>query len=192
MHINKKPALVSRTEPVDVVLCAFLENVSTPILRQSIRKFIGTFGSRGMSVVRFTSDNERGLTALFGEINGMGVQVVTVGAVQHARVIERTIRTLKDVFRSTWHSVPHRVPDIILIPMIISARKKLLLFSSTSTRTDNQSPFHAMEDRNINLKRDVPFGSYCQVHDQWYRRSHKKVCSFRLTTKWNRITQVCS
>jgi hypothetical protein len=115
-----------------------------------------------MSVVRFTSDNER---ALFGDMNGMGVHVVTVGAGQCAHEIERTIRTLKDVIRSIWHSVPYRVPDIMLIPVIISACKKLLLFPSASTRTDNQSPFQAMEGRNIDLKRDVgpQFGSYCEV-----------------------------
>jgi hypothetical protein len=80
MYVNKKAVLVSRTELVGVVLCACIENVTTPILRQSIRRFLGTFGSRGTSVVKFTSDNERGLTALFGDMDGMGVQVVTVGA----------------------------------------------------------------------------------------------------------------
>jgi hypothetical protein len=71
MYINKKTVLASRTEPVGVVLCACPENVSAPILRQTILKFFGTCGSRGMFVVRFTSDNERGLTALFGDMNGM-------------------------------------------------------------------------------------------------------------------------
>jgi hypothetical protein len=61
-----------------------------------------------MSVVKFTSDNERGLTALFGDMEGMGVQVVvTVGAGQHAHIIERTIRTFKEVIRTSYYySVP--------------------------------------------------------------------------------------
>jgi hypothetical protein len=53
----------------------------------------------------------------------------------------------------------------MLIPILINACMKLLLFPSASTRTDNQSPFQAMEGRNIDLKKDVgpPFGSYCEV-----------------------------
>jgi Reverse transcriptase (RNA-dependent DNA polymerase) len=165
MYVNKKPVLVSRTEPVGVVLCACIENVSAPILRQSIRRFFGTFGSRGMSVVKFTSDNERGLTALFGDMDGMGVQVVTVGAGQHAHIIERTIRTFKEVIRTSYHSVPYKMPDFLLLHLILNACKKLLFFPTASTRTDNMSPFQAMEGRNIDLKRDVgpPFGSYCEV-----------------------------
>ena len=50
MYMNKKAVVVSKTEPVGLV-------------------------------VKFTSENERGLTALFGDMNGMGVQVITVGPV---------------------------------------------------------------------------------------------------------------
>jgi hypothetical protein len=162
MYVNKKAVLVSKTEPVGVVLCA---NVSAPILRQSIQKFFGTFGSRGMSITRFTSDNERGLTALFGDMNGMGVHVVTVGPGQHAHVIERTIRTLKETIRTTIYSLPYKLPDAMMPYLIISAGKKLLLFPTVATRTDGQSAFQAMEGRNIDLKKDVgpPFGSYCEV-----------------------------
>jgi Reverse transcriptase (RNA-dependent DNA polymerase) len=118
-----------------------------------------------MSVVKFTSDNERGLTALFGDMDGMGVHVVTVGAGQHAHIIERTIRTFKEVIRASYHSVPYKIPDFLLTHLIINACKKLLLFPTASTRTDKMSPFQAMEGRNIDLKRDVgpPFGSYCEV-----------------------------
>jgi hypothetical protein len=74
-----------------------------------------------MSVVKFTSDNERGLTALFGDMDGMGVHVVTVGAGQHAHIIERTIRTFKEVIRASCHSVPYKIPDFLLTHLIINA-----------------------------------------------------------------------
>jgi hypothetical protein len=165
MYVNKIAVLVSKTEPVGVVLSACIDNVTAPILRQSIRRFFGTFGSRGMSITKFTSDNERGLTALFGEMNGMGVQAVTIGPGQHAHVIERTIRTYKEVIRCAYHSSPYEIADCLWPHMIINAGRKLLLFPSTATRTDGMSPFQAMEGRNIDLKKDVgpPFGSYCEV-----------------------------
>jgi hypothetical protein len=87
-----------------------------------------------MSVVKFTSDNERGLTALFGDMDGMGVQVVTVGAGQHAHIIERTIRTFKEVIRTSYYSVPYKMPEFMLAHLIINACKKLLLFPTASTQ----------------------------------------------------------
>ena len=154
--VNKKPVLVSRTEPVGVVLCACIENVSAPILRQSNRRFFGTFGSRGMSVVKCTSDNERGLKALFGDMDGMGVQVVTFGAGQHAHIIERTIRTFKEVIRTSYHSVPYMMPDILLLHLILNACKKLSFFPTASTRTDNMSPFQAIDRKSTRLNSSHP------------------------------------
>jgi hypothetical protein len=160
MYVNKIAVLVSKTEPVGVVLSACIDNVTAPILR-----FFGTFGSQGMSITTFTSDNARGLTALFGDMNGMGVQAFTVGPGQHAHVIERTIRTYKEVIRCAYHSSPYEIADCLWPHMIINAGRKLL---STATRTDGMSPFQAMEGRNIDLKKDVgpPFGSYCEVDVQ--------------------------
>jgi hypothetical protein len=54
MHVNKEAVLVSRTEPFGVVLCACIENVTPPILRQSVRRIF----LRVMFVVKFTSDND--------------------------------------------------------------------------------------------------------------------------------------
>jgi hypothetical protein len=125
MYVNKLAVLVSKTEPVGVVLSACIDNVTAPILRQSIRRFFGTFGSRGMSVTKFTSDNERGLTALFGDMNGMGVQAVTVGPGQHGHVIERTIRTYKEGIRSAYHSAPYDILDCMW-PHLIKLAPKLL------------------------------------------------------------------
>jgi hypothetical protein len=161
MYVNKKAVLVSRTEPVGVILCACIENLTAPILRQSVCRFFGTCGSRGMSVVKFTSDNERGLAALFGDMDGMGFQVVTVGAGQHAHIVERTIRTFKEVIRTSYY----KILEFMLTRLIINACKKLLLFPTAATSTDNMSPFQAIEGRNVDLKRDVgpPFGSYCEV-----------------------------
>ena len=79
MFVNKQPYLVSITHPLSVVLVASVENVSTSVLRQSLRRMFGTYGSRHISIAKFTSDNERGITALFGDMNAMGVEVITVG-----------------------------------------------------------------------------------------------------------------
>ena len=164
MFVNKQPFLVSITHPLGIVLVACVENLSAPILRQSIRRMFGTIGSRGIKVTRFSSDNERGIAALSGDMNAMGVAVVPVGPGQHDHVVERMIRHLKETIRSTIHSLPYLVTDAMMNHLVLSCSKKLLLFPS-STRSDKISPFEAFFGRKADMKRDIgpPFGTYCQV-----------------------------
>ena len=164
MLINKQAYLVSVTHPLGIVLVACVENLTAPIFRQCIRRMFGTIGSRRIVIVKFTSDNERGIAALFGDMSGMGVEVITVGPGQHDHIIERMIRHLKETIRSTIFSLPFLVPDMMMPHLVLSSAKKLLLFPS-ATRTDNTSPFEAFFGRKADVKKDIgpPFGSYCQV-----------------------------
>ena len=165
MFINKQPYLVSITHPLGVILVACVENVTAPALRQSIRRMFGTYGSRRISIVKFTSDNERGITALFGDMNAMGVEVIAVGPGQHDHIIERMIRVLKETIRATIFSLPYLLPDLMMPHLVMSSGKKLMLFPSHTTRSDGISPFEAFFGRKADSKRDIgpPFGSYCQV-----------------------------
>ena len=164
MFINKQAFLVSITQPVGVCQTTCLDNTSTISLRASIRRMFGNLKSRRIDVVRFTSDNEKGIAALFGDMAGMGVEAITVGPGQHDHVIERMIRQLKETIRSTIASLPFQAPDIIVPHLVLSCTRKLLLFPS-STRTDRISPFEAFYGRKANAVLDIgpPFGTYCQV-----------------------------
>ena len=68
MYVNKQAYVVSITQPVGLILVASVDQVSAPPLRQALRRMFGTLGSRHIRVTQFTSDNERGIAALFGAI----------------------------------------------------------------------------------------------------------------------------
>ena len=146
MFINKQPFLVSITHPLGIILVHGVENVTTPTLRQSIRKMFGTIGSRRITIARFTSVNERGIAALVGDMNGMGVEFIAVGPGQHDHIIERMIRHLKEAIRATIFSLPYLVADAMMAHIVMSCAKKILLFT-TSTRTDRIFPFLWEEGR---------------------------------------------
>ena len=168
MFVNKQPYLVSITNPIGLILVALVEQVSAPALRQAIRRMFGTFAAKNINITHFTSDNERGITALFGDMNAMGVTVVTVGPGQHDHTAERMIRTLKETIRSTIFSLPYILPDTMMPHLVLSSAKKLLLFPSPSTRSDKVSSFEAFFGRKADAQRDIgpPFGSYCQVSNR--------------------------
>ena len=110
MFLNRQPYLLSITHPLGIVLVACTENLTTPVLRQSIRRMFGTIGSRRISIVKFTSDNERGIAALVNDMNAMGVEVITVGPGQQDHVIERVISVIVPGQGSRSYRVP-ALPD---------------------------------------------------------------------------------
>ena len=164
MQINFIRFLVSITQPLGFVIAAHIENATTPTLHAAIRRMFGIFGSRWVDIIRFTSDNDKGLTALFEDMNAISVKTVTVRSGQHDHIIERMIRWLKEIIRSILHSVPYYLTDSLLIHMALSSPMKLNTFPS-KTWTDNISPFECLFGEKIDLKRDIgpPFSSYCQV-----------------------------
>lgn len=167
MFINKQAYLVTITHPVGLSQVACLENVSTPVLRRAVRIMFGNLRSRNIIVQRFTSDNERGLAAMQGDMAGMGVEAIMVGPGQHNHVIERMIRQLKETIRATIASIPFQVPDILMPHLVVSCNRKLMYFPS-STRTDKTSPFEVYYGRKANATLDIgpPFGTYCQVSNR--------------------------
>ena len=168
MFVNKQPFLVSITHPIGMVLVEYIPNLTAVALRPAMRKMFGAFGSRRIKITMFTSDNEKGIAALAGDMGGMGVEVITVGPGQHDHTIERMIRHLKETIRATKYSLPFLVPDFMMTIMVVLCGNKLNLFPSTSTRTDNITPLEAFTNRKMDLKLDTgePTFSYCHVHDR--------------------------
>ena len=128
------PSLSLVSWVTQTILVARVEQVSVPVLRQSIRRMFGTLSSKKIRVTQLTSDNEGGMKALFGDMNAMGVKVVTVAPSQHGLTIERMIRTLKETILSAIFSLPYLLPDAMIPQLIMSSAKKLLLFQSSSPR----------------------------------------------------------
>jgi hypothetical protein len=128
----------------------------------------GAFGSRRITITIFTSDNESGIAALAGDMSGVGVEVIAVGPGQHDHFIERMIRHLKEVIRTTKFSLPFLVPDFLMTLLVIACGNKLNLFPSTATRTNYKTPLEAFTNRKMDLKLDTgePTFSYCHVHDR--------------------------
>ena len=164
MFVNKLPVVISLTQPIGVIQVACVNALTTTVLRPVIRRFFGTLNQRNIDVVRFTSDNERGLAALFSDMGAMSVEQITVGPGQHDHSIERAIRTYKEELRTIILSLPFNMADVLLPHVILAAAKKLLFFASR-TRLDQTTPFEALFNRKADLRIDIgpPCLSYCHA-----------------------------
>ena len=125
----------------------------------------GIIGSRRISILKITSDNEHGIAALVNDMKAMSVEVITVGPGQHDHIIERMIRHLIKTNRCIIFSLLYLLPDVLKMShLVMSSARKLLLVPSL-TRTDRISPIEAFFGRKADTEKDIgpPFGSYCQV-----------------------------
>ena len=163
LFINKIPVVISLTQPIGVTQVACVVSTTAALLRPVLRRFFGTLNQRNIDVVRFISDNEKGLIALFSEMGAMSVEVITVGAGQHDHIAERGIRTFKEVLRPMIASLPYMMADNLLPHAILAAAKKLLFFASPTR--PGPTPFEHLFNRKADKRIDIgpPFGSYCHV-----------------------------
>ena len=113
-YVNKGAYLLSVTTPLGYVLIAPLTSVATPVLRAAVRKMFGTYGQRGIDITQFSSDNDKGIIALFGDMSGMHVSQVVVGPGQHDHLAERIIRWTKEVIRASIFSLPYALSAALL------------------------------------------------------------------------------
>ena len=87
---------------------------------------------------------------------------------EHEPYIEWRIRVVKERFRSIHHSLPlQTIPKPLLTHMVFYAVKLLNNFPVKGGVSDVYGPKAIMSGEVIEIKKfSLPFGSYCQVHEE--------------------------
>ena len=107
-----------------------------------------------------------------------GVEVDTVYADDHAEVIDRAIRTIKENIRSLMHGKPcRRIPRLMVKRLVEVAIRNLNSFPAEDGTSDNHSPFPIATGSPPPYARvrSVGFGSYAKVFEDndWFQKSNK-------------------
>ena len=164
MHVTHGTAqtfLITVTHPLGVILVAGVDDTSAPSLRNAVNRMLGAFVSRGIKVAQFVSDNEKGLSSLFGDKNPLNIDMVTSGVGEYSNRIESAIRTVKEaVIRSCFY-----------VPFILSHQMFKLLVVSVSKKTNlaptgrDISPFHGLMGRKAHAIHDIGSAifKYCEI-----------------------------
>jgi hypothetical protein len=87
----------------------------------------------------------------------------------HVPEIERRIRVIKERCRALRHSLPfNKIPMIITTYMVLHAVRMLNFFPQKTGVSETLSPKTIISGERLDWKRHraLPFGAYCQVHEQ--------------------------
>ena len=159
--------LITVTHPLGIILVAGVDNVSTPVLRNAVNKMFGAFVSRGIQIAQFVSDNEKGLSSLFGDKNPLNVDMVTSGLGEYANRIETAIRTVKEsVIRSCFY-VPFILSHQMFKLLVVSVAKKTDFLDTVAPGRD-VSPLHGLIGHRVDGVHDTGSAifTYCEIKDR--------------------------
>jgi hypothetical protein len=128
-------------------------------------KQISVMKSRGIRITHLMTDPEGGIIALTAALNEKGIIVNPTGSKEAVPVIERTIRIIKERFRSIIYLLPFTL-GIIFTPYLLKYIEGRLNMMPKRTAESFVSPRESLFGRKIDFRKDLAlsFGDYVQAH----------------------------
>lgn len=166
-HGTSHTFLITVTLPLGIILVAGIDSISTPVLRNTVNRMFGVFVSRGIQIAQFVSDNEKGLSSLFGDSNPLNIEMVTSGLGEYANRIEAVIRVVKDAVRRSCFYVPFILSHEMFKLLVVSVTKRINFFDMVTPGRET-SPFHGLMGRKVDGIHDVgpAIFTYCEIKDR--------------------------
>ena len=165
MHVNKIPFLVSISEHVHYGTVSALDSMKIPIMEDEIKKIIQLYAVRGFHIkyiyvdIQFKAIKDRGLLEAIVNVVGKG---------EHAPMIERFIRVIKERCRCYYAMLPfNNLPRIIVIHLLKTVMFYINAFIWKKGVSPFLSPMTILEGvvLDYNLHFQVIFGEYLHTYE---------------------------
>ena len=130
-----------------------------------LEKVINKYTCRSFNICDFHGDNEFDKDSLRNFLTPALLHIY--GRNEHVGPIERSVRTVKERFRSTCSNVPYRRFTILMVRSLVEGIIAVLnAFSSKNAVSSTISPATIVEGKaKLDLKRKmIPFGAYALVY----------------------------
>ena len=131
----------------------------------ALEKVINKYNCRSFNICDYHGDNEFDKQALRDFLEPALLHIY--GREEHVGIIERSVRTINDRFRSTCSNIPYRRITILMVRSLVEAIVEVLnAFPSKNSITTTISPATIVEGKpKIDFKRDMlAFGAYALVY----------------------------
>ena len=158
------PFLITITKPLEHILASPLDGKDASSLRKVLRKHLGFYGQRRITITTLYCDNERGISALESDLAAAGITLINSGPGMHVHTAERAIRYVKEGARGVLSGLPYQCPRSIfkMLPSFIALRLNLF---PVSTRNDFLSAFQLLYNRPAIADKDchLEFGALYHI-----------------------------
>jgi len=86
--------------------------VSTLIMAQT-----SSYKSKGYPITYLLCDNESAVKACIPFLNENGITVKQTSKNEHVPEVERAGRTLKEIVRAVWNTLPYKLPETMVVQL---------------------------------------------------------------------------
>ena len=159
---SQQPFLVCLSMPLGLITVSELANRKATTLGSALHTHISTIQNRGFNPTIVHLDPERGFTALESAVPGVEVDVS--GAGDHMAKLDVNIRHIKEIYRSTYDSLPWKMPKWMVKDFVkyCVSRRNLRRTSRTAeaprVKFTGRKPAYAQE-------LSIGYGDYVESYD---------------------------
>ncbi len=168
MYVCKRKFLVAKSRDVEYIQIVPIKNSSAEQLRAGMDAILHEYNSNDFMVTHVDADLEfESIRKQLEHPECGSIKVSICNKKEHVAEVERTIRTIKERFRSIWHSLPFkRIPKVMLDAMLDHVKTWLNSFPRRNGISDTYSPRTIITGKTIDYTRQcrIPFGSYVQAY----------------------------
>ncbi len=157
MYIDKYMYMISADELTGYVHAIPIKNREKDTILEAMKRIILFYSSCGWKVKRICGDREGGFAANRNELSVMNIQLYQSSTEGHDSRIERQIRTIKGKLRSSFFSLPYKLPRdwIDHLTIFVCQSQNLVPNNKITPRT----PFEIVcGNRNMNWTYNISFG----------------------------------
>jgi len=175
MFINKVAIFVSISHGIRFGTAEMIQNKKADTLVECMKHIRDIYSQRGFNVQIAIMDGE--FEPIRGALASMGIALNATSESEHAPVIERYIRTVKERVRSTYNALPFlHYPPRLIVEMVYASVFWMNTFPPHSGASIALSPRTIITGQAVDYERhcQLEFGSYVQVHE-----SHDNTMSAR-------------
>jgi len=148
--IKKVPYLISVEDKTGYKMIAELKSKSRIHLEPALEKMVKHLKSYGWNCKQIRSDRENVFRSCEAFLNNMKIELKLSVAGRHERKAERSIRTLKERFRTVLHSLPYKLPHKLYAHLVYSCVSDLNI--APNVLTGALTPRELITNAKVNAK----------------------------------------
>ena len=163
--INGNIFFHTKTDKINFLSAQYCTSRSLRTIMTALERIINKYKSRSFTICDYHADNEFDKQALKDFLQPALVHIY--GRNEHVGPIERSVRTVKDRFRSTCANIPYVRITILMVRSLVEAIIEVLnAFPSKNAISTTISPATIVEGKpKMDFKRDmIAFGAYALVY----------------------------
>ncbi|KAA8494428.1 Copia protein [Porphyridium purpureum] len=165
MFLEGYTFVITVVKPMHFIITTMAKGKTAKDMSAAMKKQVAFLKAHRIDVRAVKTDPESGLLAIVEELSETGILLNQTASAEAVPAVERAIRTVKEIARSTLYSLPFALPKELLPQLVQYSTHRCNIVPGTTGWHDAETPMSRMTGVKASMKRDLAlkFGDYVQA-----------------------------